>query len=214
MKIITEHPDAVQSPDYQNPVGAKQDNFSNELYLFELERLTGKKDFSYLDLGCAGGQAVVNLYNNGHISCGVEGSDLAKMISFSKHGVADNWIQYKNICLFKGDITKPFEMQDDDNLQKFDVIVAWDVLEHLKESEMPSLIENIKKHMYDETIFITLINTVPFSHHQCIKPEEWWLEIFNKHGMVDIGFTINATPRNVEPPIIRENDIGFIFKLK
>ena len=215
MKIITSFPDAVTSPDYIAPIGAKQDNHSSEHYISELHRMVDNKPFSYLDLGCAGGQSVVDVHELGYISCGVEGSDLDKMLNESKHGVADNWLKYKDICLFKADITKPFQMQNsNDEIQKFDIITAWDVLEHPKEEDIPNVLINIALHMHENSVFIALVNTVHGTHHQCVKPKEWWLKMFDDAGMIDVGFDMKATPRDSRVPIIRENDIGFKLKLK
>jgi SAM-dependent methyltransferase len=229
IKIETNHPNA-QGPDFDFPSqGASQNNHSNSVYLSELERVTNKSDFSYLDLGCAGGQSVVDVFLKGNISCGIEGSDLDKMISTSKSrskpeprfigdtsevvgDVHDNWLNYKDKCLFKADITKPFRLLNDNNeVQKFDVITAWDVLEHPKPFDIPQVIENIKLHLEDDGIFICLINTVPGTHHQCIKPEKWWLDIFEQNGFKSVGFDLNASPRHTYNPI-DTNDYGFFFK--
>jgi SAM-dependent methyltransferase len=231
IKINTNYPNAY-GPDYDFPSqGASQNNHSNPVYLGELERITNKTNFSYLDLGCAGGQSVVELHNRGNVSCGIEGSNLDKMIEESKKrnkpeprfigdtyqpdtDVHDNWVNYKDICLFKSDITKPFELLNSDNkIQKFDVITAWDVLEHPKPEDIPDLITNIKKHLNDDGVFICLINLVSGSHHQCIKPEDWWLKIFDENGFENLGFDFKASPRHPYPPL-DTNDLGFIFKIK
>lgn len=223
IKIITDSPDATSSPDFFQPIGAIQDNHSNEIYLNELERVAGGKDFSYLDLGCAGGQAVVDVYLKGNVACGVEGSDLEKMLSSVKWGPtfiggdkivsgAENWEKYKDVCLFKADITEPFELvNSEEETQKFDIITAWDFLEHPRPNSIPGVIENITDHLDDDGVFICLVNTHPFTHHQCIRPKEWWLDIFEKNGLVDVGFDFNASPRGKTSPL-GEEDIGFMFK--
>ena len=181
LRVITEFPNATQSPDFKNPIGAKQDNHSSKEYLEELNRLVDNKPFAYMDLGCAGGQAVIDVHNSGNISCGIEGSNLNVMLNNSKHGVADNWKKYKDVCLFKADITKVFMVLDDTNqIQRFDVITAWDVLEHPKPEEIPYVIDNIVCHLEDDGVFIALVNTVHGTHHQCVKPKEWWLNIFKE----------------------------------
>lgn len=231
IKIKTNFPDAY-GPDYDNPSqGASQNNHSNQFYLNDLSRVIGKSKFSYLDLGCAGGQSVVDLYKLGNISCGVEGSNLEKMISESKtrskpnprfigdtnvllEDVHDNWINYKDICLFKADITKPFELiNDDNNIQKFDIITAWDVLEHPKPEDIPNVIQNIKNHLNDDGFFICLINLVNGSNHQCIKPYEWWVDIFRTNGFEDLGFDLTTSPRHTSSPV-GPDDVAFMFKLK
>lgn len=86
IKINTNFPEAIGSPDHYAPIGATQDNHSNPVYLSELVRIAGNNKFSYLDLACAGGQSVVDIYELGNIACGVEGSDLQKMINSNKWG--------------------------------------------------------------------------------------------------------------------------------
>ena len=84
MRIETKHPNAI-GPDFDSPEqGASKNNHSNSSYLSELKRITKKSDFSYMDLGCAGGQSVIDVYEQGNVACGIDGSDLDKMISHSK----------------------------------------------------------------------------------------------------------------------------------
>jgi SAM-dependent methyltransferase len=224
ISIITNFPDASSSPDFMFPIGATQDNHSNPVYLDELKRISNNDKFSYLDLGCAGGQSVVDLYERGHTSCGVEGSNLYLMLNHSIHGVGDNWKKYKDICLFKSDITKEFKLvvTDTQEIQKFDIISAWDVLEHPKPEQIPTVIDNIDFHLKEGGLFICLIDHVPSPHHQCVQSEEWWLDIFYKNGFENIGFDFNASPRTTTNPFISQapflpdtpNDhaYGFIFK--
>ena len=214
IKVITDFPSAVNSPDYIKPLGAKQDNHSNENYLKEIDGLTGNRPYAYMDLGCAGGKAVIDIYNKGNIACGLEGSDLTKMISNSSNGVADSWIAYMDVCLFKADITKPFTVVDEDGeLQLFDIITAWDVLEHPKPNDVPNVIDNIIKHLKLDGVFVALVNTVRGSHHQCVRPKDWWLRVFRESGLIDVGFSMDTSPRHLTDPI-QENDFGFMFKFE
>jgi len=167
-----------------------------------------------MDLGCAGGQAVIDIYNKGNISCGIEGSDLDVMLNNSTHGVRESWINYKDICLFKADITKPFTVLDEnDELQLFDIITAWDVLEHPVPEDIPNVIDNIIKHLKSDGVFVALVNIVNGTHHQCVKPESWWLDIFKEKGLENVGFGMDTSPRHLTNPI-GENDFGFMFKFK
>ena len=229
LKIKTEFPDALDSPDYLAPLGAMENNCSNPKFLSEIIRIaedikTSKK-FSYLDLGCAGGQAVIDLYELGHISCGIDGSNLDIMLKGlnrdkTTNQVGSNWRKYKDICLFKSDITKSFEViNEKDEIQKFDVVAAWDVMEHPKEEDIPNVIENIKKHMHKNSLFIAIIGISGsgpfqgFEHHQCIKLRQWWLDMFGNYDMYDIGFSMTASPRMANPAF-EVNETPFIFKQK
>jgi len=194
IKIKTDFPDAINSPDYIAPLGARENNTSNPEFISEIiriaENIKTSEKFSYLDLGCAGGQAAIDLYNLGHLSCGVEGSNLDIILiginrEMTINQVGSNWRKYKDSCLFKADITKAFEMlNENDELQKFDIVAAWDVMEHPREEDIPNVIENIKKHMHKNSLFIAIIGITGsgpfqgFEHHQCIKPGKWWLDIF------------------------------------
>jgi 2-polyprenyl-3-methyl-5-hydroxy-6-metoxy-1,4-benzoquinol methylase len=231
MRIETKYPNAV-GPDFDSPMqGAAQNNHSNQVYLNELHRVANKPKFSYMDFGCAGGQSVVDLYMIGYEVAGIEGSDLDKMISISKNrtkpeprfigdtsviteDIHDNWINFKDKCLFKSDITKPFQMFNDDGTeQKFDIITAWDVLEHPKPESIPDVLSNIKNHLSEDGVFICLINLVHGTHHQCVKPNDWWVKIFDENGFENIGFDFNASPRHTKYPL-DTNDLGFMVKLK
>ena len=223
--IITEHPEAVGSPDFSAPIGAIQDNHSNPVYLAELERVAGAKRFSYLDLACAGGQSVVDVYEAGNIACGVEGSSLEKILASTRwqptylggdvvKSGAENWKNYKDTCLFKSDISKPFELRNKDGeIQTFDIITAWDFLEHPLPEEIPTVINNIKKHLAENGTFICLVSLAHGSHHRCVRPRMWWLDQFSQKGLIDIGFSFNASPRHTVPPITPD-DLGFAFKHK
>jgi len=222
--IVAEETAAVSSPDYYNPIGATQDNHSNENYLSELERAVGKKSFSYLDLACAGGQTVVDVYEMGNVACGVEGSDLNKMLNSTRWGPtyiggtekksgAENWRKYKDVCLFKADITKSFDLLDaNDEIVVFDIITAWDFLEHPLPNEIPFVLDNVVSHMHAESLFVALVNTVHGTHHRCVQNKEWWLKEFEKVGLVDLGFDFKSSPRVKTNPL-SESDIGFQLRL-
>lgn len=226
IRIVTDYPDAIESPDFYMPIGSIQDNHSNPIYLSELKRIAGSEKFSYLDLACAGGQSVVDLYLNGNIACGVEGSDLNKILNSKKWGPthfgsdivksgSENWKKYKDSCLFKADIAKPFELVNENKkTQTFDIITAWDFLEHPSPEQIPTVIENVKKHLSKQGVFVCSISTLSGHHHQCIKPKAWWIEKFSEKGLVDIGFCFNASPRHINSPIADNEDMGFMFKHK
>lgn len=232
IKIETNYPNAVDSPDFIQPLGSAQDNHSNPAYLAELEKVAGSSDFSYLDLGCAGGQSVVDIYSKGNVACGVEGSNLDVMIASSKNrekpnprflgggnqvldrDVHDNWLEFKDVCLFKADITKPFSLKNESGSNhKFDIITAWDVMEHPKPEQIPYVLENVKNHLKSDGVFLCLVNMAPCYHHQCVKPKEWWVETFNAAGLNPGDFNFNTSPRHTCYPIGPE-DVGFMSRHK
>lgn len=70
---------------------------------------------------------------------------------------------------------------------KFDVITSWEVMEHIKQEDVPQVLDNIKKHLKDSGLFIgsidvreDVINGVTL--HQTVKPQEWWMAVFKDAG--------------------------------
>ena len=96
---------ADDSPDHICPVGAIRDNFTSQGLIAEVKDGFDDEQISMLDLGCAGGQFVVDFIKEGDIGVGLEGS------SNSLTGVGkDNWDKYHNINLFLCDITKVYQL--------------------------------------------------------------------------------------------------------
>ena len=142
-----------------------------------------KKDLAFLDLGCSGGGMVLEAALRGHLSMGLEGSDCSKKEQRAEWRLLGDRLQ---TC----DITKPFYLHQSDNkLQQFDIITAWEVLEHIAEADLPQLFENIRKHLTDEGYFVGSIanwdDIDPVSGvnwHVTVHPYEWWAEKFSNAG--------------------------------
>lgn len=91
------------------------------------------------------------------------------------------------------DITKEFLLQREDGaIQRFDIITAWEVLEHIAECDLPQLFKNIKRHLNPDGYFVGSIanwdDIDPDSGvnwHITVHPYEWWRDIF-----MDCGFEI------------------------
>jgi cyclopropane fatty-acyl-phospholipid synthase-like methyltransferase len=180
VKVITDFPIAYESHDHIVPHGTKQDNTKNGAYVRELIRRFGS-DMRYMDLGCAGGGFVSQFLNNNVLAIGIEGSDYGMK---NGHG---EWPKIPN-NLFTADITKPFQVVDDEDTQiEFDVISAFDVLEHIHEVDLPQLLGNINKHLKQGGIFTAGIATFPDEgYHVTLKDEAWWDGLHNDHGFMRI----------------------------
>jgi SAM-dependent methyltransferase len=178
--IETEAKHPVESPDYTDPAGCVNDNNSNKKFFKELRRYHRKRLYSLLDLGCAGGQFVVDHHTRGHVAVGLEGGNEEVMLheAAGKH----NWQAYKNICLFHADISKPFRILNEGSPMEFDVISAWDVLEHPTPEEIPAVIDNIRKHLKKDGIFVGTINPSEGEKHRCAKDKDWWDRMFESKG--------------------------------
>lgn len=92
--------------------------------------------------------------------------------------------------MFTCDITKPFViLNDKDEKILFDVITAWEVMEHIAETDISVMLKNIALHIEQDGVFICSIATVedvdPVTGtrwHQTVKPREWWINTFRNNG--------------------------------
>jgi cyclopropane fatty-acyl-phospholipid synthase-like methyltransferase len=177
-KIITDHPIAYESYDHIEPKGARSDNTKNGVYVRNLIRRFGE-DMKYMDLGCAGGGFVAQFHFNNVFAVGIDGSD---------YGLKNQTGEWANIpdYLFTADITKPFQIVDDQRyLIQFDVISAFDVLEHIYEADLPQLLKNVNNHMRQGGLFLAGIATFPDEgYHVTLKEEAWWDNLLSDHGFL------------------------------
>lgn len=150
--VRTDHPIAADSLDTIIPFGTAQDNSTNRAFINKLHDLTcartGKRRGAMLDLGCSGGQLVADFRAIGWDAVGLEGSD------YSLRRGRANWRTLGNIALFTCDITKPFEVSIDGERARFDLVTAWEVLEHIPEGSLKVLFASILRHMTPESLFI------------------------------------------------------------
>jgi hypothetical protein len=193
MKIIlqTEAPIAITSNDHLNPWGTAHDNsrnlrFNKKLYwLFHFQNVP-QSQLHVLDLGCAGGGFVRDCVNDGLLAVGVEGSDFSRLRHRAEWAVIPDF-------LFTADITQPFSIGLDANGSsmeplQFHTITAWEVLEHIPESGLPQLVDNVTQHLAAGGIWIASINTQHdivngIELHQTVKPREWWISRFQNLGL-------------------------------
>jgi SAM-dependent methyltransferase len=199
MRVITQHKH-IYSLDRTHPVGAKQDNHSNPVYIEQICALFNNEPFSYMDLGCAGGQSVLDIAAKGYTAIGIEGCGRDQILRCAVNPeVSHNWREFFNKYLFEADIGRPFEVVDDDGKRlQFDLITAWDFLEHPPCEDIPQVITNIKTHLKPDGLIVGLIAQSEGPHHRCVKPNEWWVDIFLQHGLKFYPFPLTSTPRAPE----------------
>src|SRR3989304_4481447 len=94
--------------------------------------------------------------------------------------------------LFTADITKPFKVEaiirGEPIPLSFDVITAWEVMEHIAEPNLPAFMENINRHLSANGLLFFSISAEESSHHgihlhQTMQSREWWLGYFRGHGL-------------------------------
>jgi 2-polyprenyl-3-methyl-5-hydroxy-6-metoxy-1,4-benzoquinol methylase len=185
VSLKTDHPVAVASVDHLHPLGTMQDNFRSPDFTRKLVDLYAGAPMTVLDIGCSGGGFVKEVNESGHLAVGLEGSDYSL-----RHRRAE-WATIPD-RLFTCDCTKPFSVQFD-KLGKtgaalFDVVTAWEFLEHIKTDDLPAVLRNVAAHLNPETgIFIASVNLRScelegHEYHATVQPEWWWRELFRKHG--------------------------------
>ena len=178
--LETKYPIAYDSPDHIFPWGTKNDNSTNEGFIKEtldFWKQRGKDKINFLDLGCSGGELVVDYINKGHLAIGLEGSDYSVV-----HKRA-NWPEYYNKNLFTCDVTKEYKLIKNKNRLKFDVISAWEVIEHIKPSDLSSFFQNINDNLLPGGFFcgsISMNVEVLEGHtlHQTVWNENTWYKKF------------------------------------
>ncbi len=177
MKVKTKYPIAYNSPDHIVPWGTKHDNSTHRKFILHMEKLVknggSNNTRSFLDLGCAGGQLVKDFLSIGWISVGLEGSDYSL-----KHNRA-NWPKLAGKNLFTCDITKPFQIYSNGKKHTFRLITAWEVLEHIKEKDLPALFHNIVNHLDKGGYFVASTTSISDIHngidlHQTRMTNKQW----------------------------------------
>jgi SAM-dependent methyltransferase len=196
----TEYPIAIDSEDHRNPRGVMLDNthcpkfVQKCIELFQIPKL--------LDLGCAGGGLVKDFLDAGFSAYGIDGSDYCL-----KNDKAE-WNKIPD-HLFCADITKPFQMRvrlygGCYNNPKFQVITAFEVLEHIHAADLPALFENIKRHLAPNGLFVASVATFPDGHwHVTLEPKHWWTKTLRENGLEEIPspFAEDEFPRGSGNPL-------------
>ena len=198
--IETNVPVALDSLDHIHPHGTGWDNsvwppFNDKLFaLTTTPRL--------LDIGCAGGGLVKSIIDDGGFAVGVEGSD------FSQRTNRAEWATIP-ANLFTADATEPFQICEDGEPSKFDIVTSWEVFEHIPGEKIAGLLENVKRHMTEDGVLAVSICRISagltaegIEHHITIRPEEWWMEVLTDNGFVkDEELTAYFDPDWVRGPI-------------
>lgn len=188
--VTAEREVAYDSPDHLMPWGTRADNSRNPRFNEKLYYLHPKREnyMTLLDLGCSGGGFVKECLDDGCLAVGLEGSD------FSKKYRRAEWATIPDF-LFTCDITRDFEvmLQTDGKKERiaFDIITAWEVMEHIKTEDISRVAENIKKHMKPSSLWIMSVSPNEetlngVTLHQTVQPKEWWIEKFKTLGLSHI----------------------------
>lgn len=185
---------SYDSPDHLVPWGTRWDRSTNGRFNEKLWLLYPPTQVvKVLDLGCSGGDFVKSCIDDGHFAVGIEGS------TFSKDHKRSAWAIIPDY-LFTCDITRPFQLyfqvNSEEQKVKFDVVTAWEVIEHIKEEDLPTLGANVHEHLRPGGLWIlSVANSEDIRGgvrlHQTVKPRVWWREKF-----ISLGFELLEAHRS------------------
>lgn len=194
--VITNHPVAVDSLDHTHPCGAARDNSANQQFnwkvteFFQNRIRRGEREqrtLRVLDIGCAGGAFVKTMLEDGWDAIGIEGSDYPLKNSLF------NWPELHGKNLFTCDATKPFDIKIGYEYCQFDLITAWEVMEHIAEKDLSQFLTNVDDALAPDGLFVCSISSVDSPHaydgedvdlRVTQKDHGWWIERFASAGFI------------------------------
>jgi len=197
IKINTLKPIALDSPDHLYPLGTAVDNHTSEGFINEVEQyFENKTPLKILDLGCSGGQMIVDFAKRNHFAIGLEGSN------YSIIHQRPNWPEYHEKNLFTCDISEPFTIEKNSELILFDVITAWEVLEHIHPDKLEQTLKNIYNHLETSGLFCATISTieeVPGGPvlHQSVFPKQYWIDNYLSKYFIIKDYFFNHNVRDL-----------------
>lgn len=213
IQIKTDFPVAVDSDDHKHPEGVYYDNNVDMDFVRDIEARYGR-EISFMDLGCAGGALTCTMFERGHTAVGLEGSDhclhlnddMVREVGRLPAGF-HNWVKYGNKILFTADVTKPYDVLENDAPLQFDLITCWDVMEHFNPDQVDPFMLNVQRHLKPGGILVASIalfdagrheeskNTPEgLNYHKSVFPREWWLERTNKY-LTEVPYPFGTTNR-------------------
>jgi|694.fasta_scaffold38412_4 cyclopropane fatty-acyl-phospholipid synthase-like methyltransferase len=190
IKIETKKQIVYESFDYTNPIGNVADNHTNAGLIEEIEKYFNKTEgLHILDIGCAGGQFIVDCFTKGHSAYGIDGVDhvLTNEAAAGHH----NWKSYYNKNFFLADAGEPYTISDEEVIVKFDCISTWENIEHIFPNNLNNYFTNVSNHLSDAGIFIGSISTHEHDHHPSAFPYEFWEDKFKENGLTFEPYCFN-----------------------
>jgi SAM-dependent methyltransferase len=184
-QLKTDFPFAFRSSDFKSPKGAVMDFTRRPSYVMDCMNLF-ESPISYLDIGCSNGGLVYDFLLAGNDAIGIEGSDYGKKNGSEHWGVIPS-------RLFTADATKVFSINNGADAAQFDVIGAWEVLEHIEVSDFEIFFSNIRRHLKLSGVFMASVAQFPDFDpitgdvwHVTLEAKSWWVDQFERHGLREI----------------------------
>jgi SAM-dependent methyltransferase len=201
IKVITNKPLAFDSPDFIKLWGAKNDNTKDPEFYDEIEQRYNGEKINYLDLGCSGGGLVADMHHRGHFAVGLEGTDYS-----AKTGRAE-WAELYNKNLFTADVTEPYAITVDDKPVLFDIISAFELVEHIHPTQLNRFFKHISNNLKHGGMFIASVSTKEdiidgvVLHQSVFSEIDWRYNILTEEQALNgtnlelVAYPFNAKPR-------------------
>lgn len=184
--LDTDYPVAINSLDHIHYLAKymTEDLAYNTKFNSKLYQLC-EPPISVLDVGCGGGNFVKTILDDGNDAVGLEGSDYPKKLKRAAWAaIPDN--------LFSCDVTQPFTLHKGNHVPYlFDVVTAWEFVEHIEESDLPQVFKNIYSHLkYCGLFIMTTPDKVErdhkrsSDHHRTRKNWMWWDTTISQFGLI------------------------------
>ncbi len=139
-------PVAIDSIDHTSPNGTMLDNNRNLLFNRRFENLLVARPLDILDFGCAGGGFIKSCIDGGHRAVGLEGSDYSKQRNRAEWAtIPDNLFTCDIVADFR--ISKSNGEESTPTEARFDVITAWEFMEHIHTRDLPAVCRNAEAHL-------------------------------------------------------------------
>jgi len=199
---------AFDSPDHVMPWGTRHDSSINQRFNRKLWRLySATQAVKVLDLGCASGEFVRTCINDGHFAVGLEGSDWSQRHKRSAWALIEGF-------LFTCDVTRTFRLSFGQRPLKFDVVTAWEFIEHIKEDDLSMVASNVHAHLALGGIWILSITNQEdivggVRLHQTVRPKTWWRQKFESLGFQLVEGFISYFAGQFVRGARRDNEVSF-----
>lgn len=183
IQLKTNFPIAINSNDHLMPDSTMEGLSRPTLFVNHCIGILGF-NIKVLDIGTGAAGLVYEWAINGVLAAGIDGSD------FCRKNKIGYWPLLPN-NLLTCDITQPFEFTDKNTSLpvNFNLITCWEVLEHIHESDLATLLHNVRSHLSDTGYFIGSISLLTYNdkvgnpYHITLKPRVWWSSVFKNNGL-------------------------------
>lgn len=221
--FIAERQLAADTNDHLFPRGTRNDNTRHPRFVRACENVLGAGPLRHMDIGCAGGGLVWDFTCRGHLSVGLEGSD---------YNLLEQRAEWRTIPdrLFTADICYPFRFEDSAGEKvQFDIISAWELFEHIPETLLPSLLNNITSALRPRGLVVASVATfldqdeaTGVVYHHTVQSRNWWEARFRSVGLVSVEglFETSDFVRGIGNPtaydwdVSRNPELGFHLVLR